>query len=89
MVCNWAREAFRPELNPLPKFQRDHASKQNLSLTFSRRQQKKRMRMLTRDLNGRPMGHFVHWSDHTLFLHPKECEIDGIVKNADGMAQRG
>ena len=47
MVCNWAGEEFRPELNPLPKFQGDHASKPNPPSTSSRRQQKKSMRMLT------------------------------------------
>ena len=36
--------------------------------------------MLTCDRNGRPMGYFIPWSDHTLFLHPKESEIPGIVK---------
>ena len=88
-VCNWAGEEFRPELNPLPKFQGDYASKPNLSSTSSRRQQKKRIRMLTRDQNGRPMGCFVPWSDHTLFLHPKESEIAGIVKKCRWNGARG
>ena len=80
IVCDWAGEEFRPELNPFPKFQRDHASKPNPSSTSSRRKQKKRMRMLTRDQNGRRMGYFVPWSDHWLFLHPKESKIACIVK---------
>ena len=75
MVCDWAAEEFRPELNPLPKFQGDHASGLNPSSTSSRRQQKKVMRMLTRDQNGRPMGYFVPWSDHTLFLHPRSPRL--------------
>ena len=36
--------------------------------------------MLTRDQNGRPIGYFVPWSDHTFSLHPKESKIAGIVK---------
>ena len=36
--------------------------------------------MLTRDQNSRPMGYFVPWSDHTLYLHPKESETADIVK---------
>ena len=82
MVSSWARKEFRLEPSPLPEFQGDHAAKLNPSSTSSRRQQKERMPMLTRDQNGRPMGHFVLWSDHTLFLHPKESEITGIVKNS-------
>ena len=80
MICDWAGEGFWPELNPLPKFQGDHPSNLNPSSTSSMRQQKKRMRTLTRDQSGRPMGYFVPWSDHTLFLHPKESETAGIVK---------
>ena len=82
MICDWARKEFRPELNPLPKFQGDNASKPNPLLTSSRRQHRERMQMLTCDRNGRPMGSFVPWSDHTLFLHPKESEIAGIFKNS-------
>ena len=89
MVCDWGGEEFRPELNPLPKFQGDHASKPNPSATSSRRQQKKRMRMLTRDGNGRPMGYFVPWSDHTLFMHLKDSEIAGIVKKCRWDGARG
>ena len=80
MVCDSAWEEFRPELNPLPKFQGDHASKPNRTSTSGRRQQKTRMRMLTRDQNGHPMCYFVPWSEYTLFLHPKEFEIARIVK---------
>ena len=80
MVCDWAREGFRPELNPLPKFQGDHTSKPSPLSSSSRRQQKKSMRMLTRDQNGRSMGYFVSLTDHTLFMRPKESEIAGIVK---------
>ena len=58
-------------------FQGDHASKPNQSSTSSRQHQKERIRMLTGDHNDRPMGYFVPWSDHTLFLHPKESEIAG------------
>ena len=79
MVCDLAGKDFRPELNPLPKFQGDNAAKPNPLSTSSRRRQKKPMRMLTRDQNSRPMGFFVPWSDHTLFLHPKESEIAGII----------
>ena len=88
LVLNWAGKEFRPDLNPLPKFQGDHVFKPNLSWTSSRRQQRKRMRMLIRDQNGRPMGFFVPWSDQTLFLHPKKAEIAAIVKKCrwDGTA---
>ena len=41
MVCDWAGAEFRPELNPLPKFQGDRVSKPNPSSSSSRRQQKK------------------------------------------------
>ena len=77
MVCNWAGEEFQPEFNPLPMFQGDHACKPNRSSTSSRQHQKIRMQMLTGDHNGRPMAFFVPWSDHTLFLHPKESKIAG------------
>ena len=40
MVCDWAGEEFLPELNPLPKFQGYHASKQNQSSNYSRQQRK-------------------------------------------------
>ena len=80
MVCDWAREEFWPELNPLPKFQGDHASKPNPLLTSSRRQQKNPMRMLTGDQSGCPTGFFVAWSDHKLFLHLKESKIAGIAR---------
>ena len=80
IVCDWAGEEFRPELNPLPKFQGDHASKTNPWSTSGRRKQKKSMRMLTCDQNGRPMGFLVPWSDHKFFLHPKESETAVIVK---------
>ena len=89
MVCDWAGEEFRPELNPLPKFQGDHSSHPSPSSTSSRRQQKKRMRMLTRNQNGRPMGCFVPWSDHTLFLHPKESETAGIIEKCRWDGARG
>ena len=59
MVCDWAGEEFRPELNPLRKLKKDHASRANPSSTSSRRQQKKNMRMLTCDQNGPPMGYFL------------------------------
>ena len=78
MVCNSAGERFSPELNPLPKFQGDHASKPNLSSISGRRQQEKPERMLTCDQKCRPMGYFVPWSDHTFFLHLEESEIAGI-----------
>ena len=89
MVCGWAGKEFRPDLNPLPKFQQNHASKPNPSPTSSRRQQKKSMQMLTRDQNGRPMVFFVHWSDHTLFLHPIDSEISGILKKCQWDGARG
>ena len=89
MVCDWAGGEFRPELNPLPTFQGDHASKPNPSSTSSREQQKQNMRMLTRDENGRPMGHFVPWIDDKLFVHPKESEIAGIVKKCRWDGVRG
>ena len=38
------------------------------------------MRMLTHDQNGRPMGLFVPWSDHMLFLHSKESETASVLK---------
>ena len=47
------------------------------------------LRMLTRDQNGRPIGYFAPWSDHTLFLHPKEPEISGIVKKCRWNGARG
>ena len=37
MVCDWAREGFRPQLNPLTKFHVDHACKPNPASTSSRR----------------------------------------------------
>ena len=89
MVCDWAGEECQPELNPLPKFQGDHASEPHPSSTSSKRQQKKRMRMLTSDENGCPIGYFVPWSDHTLFLHPKESKIAGIVKKCRWDGARG
>ena len=89
IVCDSAGEEFRPDLNPLPKFQGDHASKPNLCSTCSRRQQKNRMRMLTRHQNVHPMGYFVPWTDHTLFLHPKGSEIAGIVKKCRWDGARG
>ena len=75
MVCDWAGEESRPELNPLPKCQGDHASKPNPTSTSSRRQQKKCMQMLTFDQNSRPMGYFVPWSDHMFFLHPRSPRL--------------
>ena len=89
MVCDWAGEEFWPELNPLPKFQADHASKRNLSSTPRRRQREKRMLMLTLDQKDRPMGYFVPWSDHRLFLHPKESDIAGIVQKCRWDGARG
>ena len=89
MVCDWAGEEFRPELNPLRKFQGDHASQPNASLTSTRRQQIKCMRILTREQNGRPMDFFVPWSDHTLLLHTKESESAGIVKECRWDGARG
>ena len=56
MVCDWAGEEFRPELDSLPKFQGDHALEPNPQSTSSRRQHKKCMRTLTCDQNGQPMG---------------------------------
>ena len=75
MVCDWAVEGFRPELNPFPKFQGDHASKPNLASNSSRRRQKKHMRKLIGDQNGRSMGFFVPWSDNTFFLHPRSPRL--------------
>ena len=89
IVRDLAGEEFQPELNPLPKFQGDHASKPNPSSTSSRRQQKKHMPMLTRDQNGRPMRYFVPWSDHRLSLHRRESEIAGIVKKCRWDGARG
>ena len=45
--------------------------------------------MLTRDQNSRPMGYFVPWSGHMLFLHPKESKIAGIVKTCRWDGARG
>ena len=89
MVCDWAGEEFRPELNFLPKFQGDHAGKPNTSSTSSRRQQKKRMPMPTRDQNSSLIVDFVPWSDHTLVLHPKESKTAGIVKKCRWDGARG
>ena len=47
------------------------------------------MQMLTRDQNGRPMAFFVPWSDHTLFLHPKESKIVDIVQKCRCDGARG
>ena len=47
------------------------------------------MRMLTRDQNSRPMCYFVPWSDHTLFLHPKEFKIASSVKKCRWDGTRG
>ena len=74
-ICDWPREEFRWELYPLPKFQADHAAKPNPSLTSSRRQQKKRMQMLTPDQNGRPMGYFVPWETTPCFCIPRSPRL--------------
>ena len=89
MVCDWVGEEFWPELNTLPMFQGDHASKPNPSSTSSGRQQNKRIRMLTRDQNSRPMGFFVPWTEHMLFLHPKESETASIVNKSRWDGARG
>ena len=47
------------------------------------------MRILTRDQKGRPLGFLVLWSNHTLFLHPKEYEIAGIVEKCRWDCARG
>ena len=73
----------------MPNFQGDHASKLNPSSTSSKQQQKKSVRVLTRDQSGRPMGYFVPWSDQTFFLHPKESGIADIVKKCRWDGARG
>ena len=45
--------------------------------------------MLTCDKNGRPMGYFVPWSEHTVFLHPKASEIASIVTKCRLEGARG
>ena len=45
--------------------------------------------MPTCDQNSHPMGLFVLCSDQTLFLHPKESEIAGIVKKCRWDGARG
>ena len=89
MTCDCTGEEFRPELNPLSKFQGDLASNPNALLPSSRRRQKERMRMLTRDQNGRAMCCFVTWSNHTLFLHAKESQIASKVKKCRWDGARG
>ena len=89
MVHNFAGEEFQPELNPLPRFHGDHASKPKLLATSSRQRQKQRMRMLICEQNCRPVGFFVPWSDHALLLHPKESKIAGIVKKCRWDGARG